>query len=265
MLTYTKRTLRFPAVPRLAYDRNLLVPRSLLIARSRKIGPGLVPGLFFGRRFATARGAHVHKTYTALALPRLITALNRNPLMRSLIAHSKIEKNPGFGRGFLWDRIFRPYAAFRAGWQCSCTQYVHCVCSLKAHHRPEPEAVKPVVAAVLRRDGVQRCVRPAICDREARSCSDPAPSTPTEQSAGVARRWAAAAEVQRLRRALARSLLIARSIEPRLRPGFFCGRIFRPKVALRIGSQYPAVGAYLQANLLGQFQSPASRLLRCYR
>src|SRR6056297_4192168 len=100
MLTYTKRTLRFPAVPRLAYDRNLLVPRSLLIARSRtrKIGPGLVPGLFFGRRFATARDAHVHKTYTALALPRLITALNRNPLMRSLlIARSREPRlRPGF-------------------------------------------------------------------------------------------------------------------------------------------------------------------------
>jgi len=103
MLTYTKRTLRFPAVPRLAYDRNLLVPRSLLIARSRtrKIGPGPVPGLFFGRRFATARDAHVHKTYTALALPRLITALNRNPLMRSLlIARSREPRlRPGFFMG----------------------------------------------------------------------------------------------------------------------------------------------------------------------
>ena len=108
MLTYTKRTLRFPAVPRLAYDRNLLVPRSLLIARSRtrKIGPGPVPGLFFGRRFATARDAHVHETYTALALPRLITALNRNPLMRSLIAHSKIERTPASAGVFYGTESF---------------------------------------------------------------------------------------------------------------------------------------------------------------
>ena len=70
-----RRTLRFPAAARLAYDRNLLVPGSQPNAAVLPV------------RKAPAQRRGFSCPYTALARPALITALNRNPLMRSLRAH----------------------------------------------------------------------------------------------------------------------------------------------------------------------------------
>ena len=167
------------------------------------------------RRSVAAGNAHVHKSYAPLS-SRPAPCLRPKSSSPSLIAHSKIEKTPA-SVGVFYGRS--------------------CACSLKAHHRPEPESAQSAGTAVLRREGFQRRVTAAICDRGARRCSDPTSSTPTEQSVAVARRWTAAAEVQRFRRAPARSLLIASNKTPAPRRGFLWDRIFRPYAALRRGNK----------------------------